>query len=77
MKPSEYVRHNLHTPNFTQKDFLEHIKYYDKKLIELDKKFIDKEELKEKILKRIKETDKSSEYGWSCISKDDILELLK
>ncbi len=36
-----------------------------------------KEELKEKILKRIKETDKGSEYGWSCISKDDILELLK
>ena len=36
-----------------------------------------KEELKEKILKRIKETDEGSEYGWSCISKDDILELLK
>jgi hypothetical protein len=50
MKPSEYVRHNLHTPNFTQKDFLEHIKYYDKKLIELDKRFIDREELKDKIL---------------------------
>jgi len=36
-----------------------------------------KEELREKILKRIKETDEGSEYGWSCISKDDILELLK
>jgi len=47
------------------------------KINKLDSKFINREELKEKILKRIKETDKGSEYGWSCISKDDILELLK
>lgn len=51
MKPSEFVRYNLHTPLFTSKDFLKHIKYYDKKLIDLDKKFIDKEKLKKKIKK--------------------------
>lgn len=72
MKPSEYVRHNLHTPCFMQKDFLEHVKYYNKKLIELDKKFIDKDELKEKIKIIVKECWTE---GSSCYSK--ILKLLE
>ncbi len=71
MKPSEFIT-KFKVYKEQNNIILKPVTFED-----LDLKFIDREELKEKILKRIKETDKSSEYGWSCISKDDILELLK
>ena len=71
MKPSEFIT-KFKVYKEQNNIILKPVTFED-----LDLRFIDREELKEKILKRIKETDKGSEYGWSCISKDDILELLK
>jgi hypothetical protein len=46
-------------------------------VLDMDKRFIDREELKTKILNKIKENDNNSEYGFSCITKEEILELLE
>ena len=71
MKPSEYINTKLRYPMFTQKDFFKQIKEYDINLEKMDKRFIDREELKDKI----NEIDIWNKNGLKV--KKEILELLK
>lgn len=78
MKSSEYINTILRYPIFTQKEYLKNIKDYDINLKKMDKRFIDKEELKSKIHKNSKCLNIDTEYynGYRQAIKD-VLELIK
>ena len=71
MKPSEYINTKLRYPIFTQEEYLKNIKEYDINLEKMDKRFIDREELKDKI----NDIDIWNKNGLKV--KKEILELLK
>jgi hypothetical protein len=75
MKPSEFLMGSKWENKSKHDVFLVRVEY--NKMNNFDKRFIDREELKTKILNKIKENDNNSKYGFSCITKEEILELLK